>query len=208
MGYQDALRDGIAVRKTSDGFDGYYPPCSICGTPVYSWSYISGTKYICNECRKEMVRQYRKDHIETAKDKKFSEAVKRIRKVADIDKYESAIKSVQKSLHHEGWFQSTEEIMTAIELMHCGCKVYPQVKVFDYKVDFVIPEMKVALEIDGELFHQKSKDKQAAIRDEIISDKLGGYEVIHIPASNINTNVTRLMPAIKAVIRNRKKSAH
>jgi very-short-patch-repair endonuclease len=206
MGYYDAVRDHIPMRKDKNGNTGFYPPCKICGEPVYSWNYVSGTDYTCPKCREELVKQYREEHEESGKDKKFNAAVKRISKVADTEKYKSAIAAVQKCLMHRGWFQSTEEIMTAIELIHRGYKVYPQVKVFDYRVDFVIPELKTALEIDGEVFHQKKDKEQSAMRDELISDKLDGYHVIHIPAENINMNITKLVPAIKAVIRNREKN--
>lgn len=209
MGYADALKDGIPMKKDKKGFDAYYPPCKICGEPVYTWNYISGMQYVCPKCRKELVEQYRNEHEDNGKGKKLDAAVKRIAKVADINKYSSAIREVEKNLYHKGWFQSTEEIMTAIQLIHCGYKIYPQTEVFDYRVDFVIPDLKVGLEIDGQPFHQKSDAAKSAMRDEVISDKLGGYEMIHIPADDINMNVTRLIPAIKAVLRRRsKKSAY
>ena len=44
------------------------------------------------------------------------------------------------------------------------------------------------------------------LRDETIRNKLGdGWEVIHIDTENINMNITRLMPAIRAVLKRRQR---
>lgn len=207
MSWCEAKEDRIPVIKDKASFNGYYPPCHICGTPVYSWSYVRGTIYTCPECRKELVRQEmdnKQRQISVGKSAKLDGAVKRISKHADISGYAGAIKSVDKCLNNPGWFQSTEEIMTALELIHCGLKVHHQVRIFDYTVDFILPEMKVALEIDGPIYHGKDKQKYQAARDEIIANKLGGgWQVIRISTEDINTNITRLIPAIKGVIKYR-----
>jgi len=53
MSYQEALADGIPMRKTSRGFNSYLPPCAVCGIAVHSWSYIPGTRYLCYGCRQK-----------------------------------------------------------------------------------------------------------------------------------------------------------
>ncbi|MFA7463034.1 MAG: DUF559 domain-containing protein, partial [Anaerovoracaceae bacterium] len=91
-----------------------------------------------------------------------------------------------------------------IELIHCGYKVHHQVRIYDYAVDFVLPELKVALEIDSPIYHAKNKQEYQAMRDEVISNKLGdGWQVIRISTDNINANITRLIPALKSVIKHR-----
>lgn len=96
--------------------------------------------------------------------------------------------------------------MVTLELLRRNVKVYHQVKVFSYSVDFILPDYKVALEIDGPLHQMSSRKKEEEIRDEIIVQALGeGYEVIRISTENINLNVTKLMKAIDAVLKNRKK---
>lgn len=96
--------------------------------------------------------------------------------------------------------------MVAMELIRKGVKAHHQVKVYNYSVDFVLPDLKVALEIDGKLYHGKDKEKYSEERDMLICDKLGeGWEIIHIDTDNINRNVTKLMVAINAVLRRRKK---
>lgn len=208
MSWCEAIEDGIPVIKDKASFNGYYPPCHICGTPVYSWSYIRGALYTCPECRKELVRQEmdkKQRQMSVDKSAKLDEAIKRISKHADISGYDEAIKSVRKCLNHPGWFQSTEEIMAALELVRNGMKVHHQVCIYDYTVDFILPELRVALEIDGVIFHGKDKQKQQALRDEVIENKLGdGWQIVRISTDNINTNITRLIPAIKGVTEYRK----
>lgn len=204
MSWYEAKEDGIPRAKDKDSYTGYYPPCHICRTPVYSWSYIRGTSYTCPECRQELAWQEleKKQQKTDGKSAKFDEAIKRISKHADISGYDKAIRSVGKCLNHPGWFQSTEEIMTALELVHNGFKVHHQVRVFDYTMEFVLPELKVALEIDGPIYHGKDKQEHQAMRDEAIANKLGdGWQVVRISTDNINTNITRLLPAIKSVLK-------
>lgn len=111
---------------------------------------------------------------------------------------------VHRGFNNTSWYQSTEEIMVALELLKQGFEVHHQVKVYDYRVDFVIPDLKVALEVDGSIYH--NKNTKETIRDEVIAQKLGdGYEVIRISTDNINTNITKLLPAIKAVLYTRTK---
>lgn len=208
MGLLDAIEDGIPFGKDHKNFNCYYPPCHICGTPVYSWSYISGTQYTCKDCRTELVRQIREEGngISTdKKQKKLENAIKRISKVTDIKPYEDAISLVSQNLSTSGWYQSTEEIMVALELIHRDVKAFHQVKVFDYSVDFILPDMKVALEIDGKIYHGKDRLDYERIRDEVISNKLGeDWEIIRISTDNINKNVTRLIVGINAVLKRRK----
>lgn len=95
--------------------------------------------------------------------------------------------------------------MAAIELLKRGYKVQHQVKIFDYRVDFIIPELKAVLEIDEPLFHRDKQEKEQ-IRDSVIESKLGkGWNVVRVKTDMINKNVTRLVPGIKAVIRYRER---
>jgi len=206
MSWHEANEDGIPIVKGKESFTGYYPPCHICGTPVYSWSYIRGTAYTCPECKKELVRQELAQKKEVGKSAKLDEAIRRISKHSDIGAYDKAIKSVKKCLDHPGWFQSTEEIMTALELVRNGYKVHHQVRVFDYTIDFVLPELKIALEIDGPIYHGKDKQESQNLRDDIITSKLGdGWQMVRISTDNINKNITRLIPAIKSLLKYRRE---
>ncbi len=137
---------------------------------------------------------------------KLQNAVKRISKITDIAHYKDAIRLVEGNLNRTGWYQSTEEIMVALELIRRGVKASHQVKILDYSVDFILPDMKVSLEIDGKIYHGKDRQKYESLRDEVITNKLGeGWEMIRISTDNINKNVTKLIPGINAVLK-RKKS--
>ncbi len=213
MSYQEAIEDGIPVKKGGAYSQrGYYPPCHYCGQPIFSWAYQRGVRYTCPDCRKEVIRQKRDDMSENAmnkKLKKLTHAVKRVSGVTDINPYEKAIEYISNHLDRPGWFQSTEEIMVAMELIRRGVKAYHQVKVYDYRVDFVLADMKVILEIDGPIYHGKDKERYQQIRDDAIRRKFGEHwEVIRIKTDCINMNITKLLPAIKAVLKKRKKNAH
>lgn len=204
MSWREAIEDGIPVVKDSSKINCYYPPCHICGAPVYSWSYIRGSQYACKDCRTELVRQTREEGNAISTDKKLKkmkDAVKRISKVADITPYEDAIRLVKQNLNRCGLYQSTEEIMVALELIRRNVKSHHQVRIFEYTVDFILPDMKVALEIDGKIYHGKDKLEYQSIRDDAIMYKLGkGWEMIRISTDNINQNITRLIPGINAVL--------
>ncbi len=209
MSYKEAKEDEIPMEKDCRGFTMYYPPCHICETPVLSWSYIHNTKYTCPKCRELLIE--RKLDIKSRdwlskQERCLNRAIGRIAKQTDIKKYGTAISWLKKHLGHSSWFQSTEEVMVAMELIRKGVKAHHQVKIYNYSVDFILPEMKVALEIDGKLYHGKDKEKYSEERDRIICEKLGeGWEIIHIDTANINKNVTRLMTAINAVLKKRKR---
>jgi len=209
MGYSDAIADNVPINKGYDGFRRYQPPCHICGTPVNCWNYVHGTKYTCTECRLILasLAHMRKCEFSVGKQtKKLKQAVKRISHVTDINPYTEAISYVQENLNNPGWFQSTEEMMVALELFRRKVVAQHQVRVFDYRVDFYVPEMKVVLEIDGSIYHGKDVEQREHTRDELISEKLG-CEVIRITTDNINKNVTKLLPAISVVLKNRKRKA-
>ncbi len=154
MPHLDAMEDGVPTKKDRYGMDWYYPNCHICGESVPSWSYIRGLSYTCPSCKKLMVQLKLGAEKETKKTAKLKTAAKRIARVADVSKYQDAIAWVEKNLHRSGWFQSTEEIMVALELICRRIKANHQVKVLDYRVDFVLPDYKVVLEIDGDIYSQ------------------------------------------------------
>nr|DAK40788.1 MAG TPA: Very-short-patch-repair endonuclease [Caudoviricetes sp.] len=214
MSYREAIEDGIPIKSSAGHFSqgGYYPPCHYCGQPVYSWAYQRGVKYTCPECRETVIRLKREDTTEIAtndKLKRLNHAIKRVSAITDIKLYEKAIAFIRNHIDRPGWFQSTEEIMVAMELIRCHVKAHHQVKVYEYRVDFVLEDMKVILEIDGPIYHGKDKERYQQIRDDAIQRKFGeGWEVIRIKTDCINMNITKLLPGIRAVLEKRKKNAH
>ena len=77
-----------------------------------------------------------------------------------IDNYKDDISFVSEYIEkHPQKFGSIYEIVASIILHHNMVKVIPQYKVASYRCDFALPELKVALEVDGEL-HDKFYDSE------------------------------------------------
>lgn len=207
MSYKEAIEDAIPFeQRVNSRLVCYYPPCYYCGASVETYSYIRGMRYACKECRALVVAMRRSENRESKKEAKLETALKRIAKVANIEKYMGAADFVRSTLDTRGWYQSTEEIMTALELKRRNIDMYPQYEVGPYHVDFLLPSMKVALEIDGRIFHNKDRAFAQELRDDAIKNILGAdWEVVHISTDCINQNVTRLLAGIKGVLEHRRR---
>ena len=199
MGFLDAHRDGIKTRHEGRA-TWYSVKCNECGEHFEQKRYNSNhvDQYMCNKC-KGNTKVAEDRYLYTAKELKFERAVERIGGMTKInDDYKRAINVVHKNLHNKGWFQSTEEIMVAIELLKNRVKVIHQQKVKNYKVDFVLPDMKVLLEVDGAIYHNNLR--REGERDGNILLAMGlDWNVVRISTDRINKDVTKLMKAIKAV---------
>lgn len=208
MGYYEALADNIKIGRDKYGFQAYYPKCTLCKEQeVMTWNYKRGVRYRCNDCKEEksnVLELLSSDLRKNYKQRKLDTAIKRINKIADIKQYERGIRWVEKNLGKPGWFQSSEEIMVALELIRRKVKAYHQVKINNYRVDFLLPNEKIVLEIDGSVFHRKDTREYEHFRDDIIILVLGNeWEVIRISSDNINKKVTRLYSAIKTLKKDR-----
>ena len=212
MGYKEAKEDGIRTWKNPKTKDTcYYPKCCVCGNEVFSLGYQRGREYTCQTCKDQLYfteKASRVDRSNEAKDRKFANAVKRIEVAAGPKRfkdYEYAIQTVEKKLYREGWFDSTEEIMVAIELIKSGIRARHQVKVSKYRVDFVLPDQKIILEVDGHIFHTKETREREKVRDNILILAFGAdWEVVHITDDRINEDITKLTPAMKRIVSKRK----
>ncbi|MEY8001592.1 endonuclease domain-containing protein [Clostridium sp. Mt-5] len=205
MGYQEAIKDNISMFKDRYGDNIYRARCYICGKPVNTRVYHSNTNYRCKECKEKEANKTRLISTEL-KRKKLENAIKRIkRQKNNIKQYGHAIEKIKELLPTPNWFQSTEEIMVGIELYKRKIKFNHQVKINKYIVDFVLPEQKIVLEVDGELFHNELTIEKEKIRDSIILLNLGPeWEVIRIKDKYINKNINKLTTAITKVNNMRK----
>ena len=108
---------------------------------------------------------------------------------------------LEKAFEEPSKFASAPEMMVAMELLRNETRFKPEFKVGSRRVDFLIPELKVALEIDGHL-HQYKPVKDS-YRDNEILHELNkeeiGWEVIRIPTERVEQNLTKLLPAIKSL---------
>lgn len=201
---KEAVEDGIPYDYYNEEKKVYcyYPPCHICGSPAKSLVYIRDTKYTCELCRRKLIQircHLSEDTSMMEKEKRLKRALNRISRVSKIKYYEDAIEKVRKGFANKNYYQSTEEIMVALELLRRGYVIYHQKEIASFHVDFLIPELSVVLEVDGEPFHATNKAK-SDMRDYLIESCLGnGYKVVHIPTKYINKNVTKLVYAIKKI---------
>jgi very-short-patch-repair endonuclease len=212
VGYYEALEDGIRFEEARH-MTIYYPKCHICGNEVKSMNYLQGKKYTCIECKLEKKLSDKKkkvrDNFET-KERKYDNAVSRYKKLGigrEILDYKPAFKKVYEKLHKYGWYDSTEEIMVAIELEKNNIKYRHQVKFGTrYRADFVLDDEKIVLEVDGVLFHTEDTFDRESIRDNLILMTLGAnWEVIRISDELINQDITKLVSAIRKIKKERKK---
>jgi very-short-patch-repair endonuclease len=212
MGIKEAREDGIRFKINSGGCNWFYPLCHICGEEVPNWNYRREIKYTCNKCKLEnkLADKVKKECDDyELKERKFGNAVERIMKVVPENqkaKYKEASEAVHDKLHTAGWFDSTEEIMVAIECLKRRIRIRHQVKFGTrYRADFVIESMKVVLEVDGVCYHNKYTKEKEELRDSLIVAALGPeWEVVRITDVLINENITKLVPAIKEVVKRRK----
>lgn len=213
MGYIEAVEDNIRMKrpKGSTSITVYYPKCHVCGGEVMTYNYKRGMNYTCNNCKVKIHmadKEQKKNENKEEKDRKLEVAIKRINKQAGtkINEYSKAIEIVKSKLYNDRWFDSTEEIMVALELIRKKIKARHQVKMGIYRLDFVLPEEKIVLEVDGTIFHTERTKEKEDTRDNIIILNFGpDWEVVRITDELINQNVRRLVPAIRAVRDKRQK---
>lgn len=207
---KDAIAEGIpyAYNKEKKVYS-YYPPCHICGSPAKSMVYVHGARYTCELCRRKIIQikcHLSEDPTIMEKEKRLKKALNRISKVSDLKYYDVAVDKVRKGFSRKNYYQSTEEIMVALELLRRGFVVYHQTEIATFHVDFLIPELSVVLEVDGEPFHATNKAK-SEMRDYLIETCLGdGYKVVHIPTKYINKDVTKIVYAIKELLKKAEKT--
>ncbi len=110
------------------------------------------------------------------------------RAVSAVGDYRSAI---SKAASHSQDYGSVPEAVAAIILASCGVRFMPQARIFKDRrmaVDFMLPDHKICIEIDGGLYH--ANKEKSALRDYSISLRLGSdWEVLHIPAETMMKNI-------------------
>lgn len=206
MGYREAIEDGVKAFKVGT-YTYYIVQCDECGTDIKRQAYIRGNKNYCDFCKEKGKTEY-KDINTEKKFKKFDIAIHRIKKQGNIiNLYSDSIDKIKQLIPIKNWFQSTEEIMVALELYKDKIPFNHQVKVMKYYVDFVLPKDKIILEVDGSAFHNKLTIGKEKVRDKLILSKFGEeWEIIRIKDVFINQNVRMLSKALKRVSKERKRS--
>ena len=190
--------------------------CWICGNtatttrPIFdgrAWHTPQPSKYhrcYCTECLKEVERveaEERKLYIKLKKREMFRKAVKLLEaQHTDMYEYKEAIEVVEEFIEDNGdKFDSSYEVLTAIVLVQNRIYSKMQYKVGKYQVDFLLPDLLVVLEIDGER-HKHKKDYDS-VRDREIKATLGPHwEIIRIPTEHLDKNAKKIPEAINKVL--------
>lgn len=117
---------------------------------------------------------------------------------ANLEDYLDESEAVlEKSLEEPNKFLSSAEMVTAMELLRNRVRFKKEYAVGNHRVDFLIPSLKVVLEIDGQLHdYKRVKDTK---RDGVVLNTLNendkGWEVVRIPTKYIEQNVKQLLKA-------------
>ena len=180
------------TRPVNDGFS------------VYSPSPSKYRRCYCENCMKEVLAkesEERKLYIKLKKREMFRRAVKLLEEQhTDMYEYKEAIEVVEEFIDDSpDKFDSSYEVLTAIILVQNRIHSKMQYRVGKYQVDFLLPDLLVVLEIDGER-HKHKKDYDS-VRDKEIKRMLGPHwEIIRIDTDNLDKNAKKIPEAIDKVL--------
>lgn len=176
---------------------------------VYVEGETISPRMFCNECyqkRTAELQDMRKQYGKLKKSLMLERAVKKLeRQAVNIYDYQEIINDLAEYVaENPEKFDSSYEMIAAIILIENGIKSKIHYKVGTRQVDFLIPEYKVAFEVDGEL-HKNNlfRDNE---RDIQIRENLGmDWEVVRISTNYLDENAPALPDAIVAVRDEKKK---
>lgn len=158
----------------------------------------------CKKCFEQHNEDYKREldaYVRTKKKIMFERAVRTLEhQNLIIDDYMEAIKVVQDFISaNPDKFDSSYEVIAAIMLVKGQIHSKMQYKVGRYQVDFLLDEMMVVLEIDGE--RHKHRKEYDAERDKTIRKILGpGWEIIRIKTEYLDKHAKHLVEAIKETL--------
>lgn len=168
------------------------------------------TRNYCENCYQRETAKDKADKAEYIRLKKrimFLTAVEKMeRQEIDMQKYHEAIDVVEEFLNNNpDKFDSSYEVMAAIILIKNRIHCKMQYKIGKYQVDFLLPELFIALEIDGERHqHRKKYDSE---RDLQIKKIMGEpFDIIRINTDYLDMRVERLTDAIDKIIEYRQSN--
>lgn len=185
----------VAHRTRITEYDGI----SYTEKPISIWS-----RCYCEECKARLDKQEKEDmelYIKLKKKEMFLKACNLLEKQeTKMYEYKDAIDVVREHLEkNPDKYDSSYEVLAAIILVHNRIYTKMQYKVGKYQVDFLLPELLVVLEIDGERHkHRKEYDTK---RDIYIQNALGeGWDIVRIKTDYLDMNAKKLPKAIEKVI--------
>lgn len=175
--------------------------CVMCGK---DYENNSRTSYKCPVCENKIVAVKKLEMIDKAEYKLCKVGGRqRFKKNIDLSK---EVQNVRKRiLEKTDSFSSLQEVMVAIQLEKQGIEYETQKEINGKKVDFFMPDLKIILEIDGELYH-KDKEKEF-MRDRAIMSKIGEeYEIVHIDSECVPRQTWNLKEALPFIVESRNEN--
>lgn len=170
---------------------------------VYPKPVSEYSRCYCKKCKKSVEtaeREERKLYIKLKKKEMFKKACDLLESQGtNMYDYKPAIDVVEGFIsENPDKFDSSYEVLAAIVLVHNRIMAKMQYKIGTYQVDFLLPELRIVLEIDGER-HRNKKDYDSS-RDAFIQKALGpGWKIIRIPTDHLDKNAKKLPEAIRKV---------
>lgn len=166
--------------------------CKMCGEKyIYSGYRANDNASYCPNCRKAIRMKKIKEDPRDKYEIRFDNAVEKLKEqVENPDEYEKYIKMARTRQYSYG---SIPEAMVAIELLKLGYRIIPQQKIGKYRVDFVLKDEKIVIEVDGSKFHGKITEREGEIQLMLGFD----WKIIHIPAELISRRITKLSECIE-----------
>lgn len=192
---------------------GFRNPFEPCKDSQMSYKIVNRfQRCYCEECFEKHNNKIAEENelwLRLKRERMFEVAIDKLERQGTIDfeEYEEAIKTVEEyNINNPDKFDSSSEIIAAIILIQNHVKIKPQYKIDKYQVDFLLPEEKIVLEIDG-VQHRLHRAKDA-IRDEVIKYALGKeWQIIRIPAEELEKNSKKLIDAMDAILDRRYNKA-
>lgn len=176
--------------------------CLFCGVALDD----KNKRYICEDCERKMKLLKQLNKLDDSKEKIEKTVKKYLRRNCDYQEERDNIAT--KILKNGFYFGSADETCFALQLEKEGIVYYPNYKVENYRVDFLLPNMKRIIEIDGEIYH--TDEHKDFLRERSIMRSIGEeYEIVRIPASYVPKYIIKnLKEIIDFIVDKRKMDGH
>lgn len=160
---------------------------------------------IHKECKLEhysKMNAMKEEYVRLKIELMFDRAIKILEKQPKlrISNYKEAADAVIELARKEpSKFGSSHEMVAAMELIRNEVKVKMQYQINRRRVDILLPDLRIALEIDGKQHkHAIKKDSQRDIEImNVLNEEKGGWEIIRVGTGKIESDITDLLPNIK-----------
>ena len=177
--------------------------CETCGKVLPCVEEDETRRHYCEQCeqaKKNEAKEAYKEYMRLKNAMTIERATRRIENHKGdknrFSHYRAAIDIVSEYMDaHLGTIASTEEAICAIVLIADEIHVKCQQKIGNHRVDFILPELKIVLEVDGYMHdYRKLKDSKRDL--DIMKIQGAGWEIVRIPTHYINKYPQTIVDAI------------